>query len=201
MKQLKLITETSYDFEISEGKNKDLYIVGIYSTAEMKNANGRIYKKHILEREVNKLIDQKIKNRCCYGQLNHPQNPETDMEKVAIMVEALEWKGNNVFGKSKVLKTPGGDIVKGIIESGGKIGISSRGLGTVNEDGYVNEEYQLISFDLVGAPSNFSSWVNGILESKTFPFYEENQQLSEEDKKKALEYKYKQIIRFFDSLK
>jgi hypothetical protein len=90
MKKLQLITETSYDFEVVESKSKRMYIIGKYSSAEEKNANGRIYSKSILEREANKLMEGSIKNKTCVGQLGHPvESPETDLEKAAIIMEDL----------------------------------------------------------------------------------------------------------------
>lgn len=167
-KQLKLITEESYDFEIIESKTKRMYIIGKYSSAEQKNANGRIYSKQILDREVSKLMEGSIKNKTCIGQLGHPvESPETDLEKAAILMEDLSWKGNDLFGKALVLDTPSGDIVRSLIKDV-KIGISSRGLGTVSESGYVNEDFSLIVWDLVQQPSCPGAYVNGILESKFF---------------------------------
>lgn len=163
---MKLITETSYDFELIESKSKGVHIVGIYSSAEQKNNNNRIYKKDILEREVTKAQD-KIKSKTLWGELGHPPNPEINPERIAILTTMLEWKGSDVYGKSKVLDTPQGEIAKTLIKEG-KMGISSRGLGSVSEDGYVNEDFNLITWDMVTDPSNHPSWVNGIFEGKEF---------------------------------
>lgn len=165
---LKLITETVTQDIVTEQKDKGLYVYGIFSSAEVKNNNGRVYKKTILERETSKLME-KIKNKCLYGELNHPSTSSVDLERAAILVESLEWKDNDVYGKAKVLKTPKGQIIQGIIESGGKFGISSRGLGTVSENGYVDENYNMITWDIVGDASNpGSEFVNGIYEGKEF---------------------------------
>jgi len=163
---MKLITETSYDFELVESKSKGVHIVGIYSSANQKNNNNRIYKKDILEREVSKAQD-KIGNKTLWGELGHPPNPEINPERIAILTTMLEWKGSDVFGKSKVLDTPQGAIAKTLIKEG-KMGISSRGLGSVSEEGYVNEDFNLITWDMVTDPSNHPSWVNGIFEGKEF---------------------------------
>lgn len=160
----KLITETSYDFELTESKDKGVHIVGIYSSAELKNNNSRVYKKELLEREVDK-VQEKISNKTLWGELGHPPNPEINPERIAILTTMLEWKGNDVFGKSKVLDTPQGAIAKTLIKEG-RMGISSRGLGTVAEDGNVNEDFNLITWDLVTDPSNNPSWINGIFEDK-----------------------------------
>jgi len=159
---MRLITETSYDFELVESKTKGVNIVGIYSSAELKNNNARVYSKDILDREVGK-VQEKIDNKTLWGELGHPPNPEINPERIAILTTMLEWKGNDVYGKSKVLDTPQGQIAKTLIKEG-RMGISSRGLGTVAEDGNVNEDFNLITWDLVTDPSNNPSWINGIYE-------------------------------------
>jgi len=164
----KLITETSEQI-ITESIGKDLYVSGIFSSAGVKNHNGRVYERTILEREITKVMSQ-VKERSLYGQLNHPERPEIDLEKVAILIEELSWKGNDVVGKAKVLgRTYCGGILKGIIEDGGRIGISSRGLGTVSESGTVNEDFNLICWDIVSDASNpASKYINGIYEEREF---------------------------------
>lgn len=164
----KLITEASYNVELYEDKkNKNLYVVGIFSTALAENNNKRKYKKETLEREVGK-VEEKIKNRCLWGELSHPSSPEINPERISHLVEKLEWKHNDLFGRAKVLDTPMGNIAKTLV-SEGKLGISSRGLGTVS-DGWVNEDYKLITYDLVTDPSNGPSWVDGILEDEDFEY-------------------------------
>ena len=163
----KLITEVSYDFEISESSNgKDMYLVGIFSTAELKNQNERIYSRSILEREVKKL-QEKMEKRPLFGELDHPTSPSINSDRVAIKVEDLTWKGNNVYGKAKILDTPMGNIAKTLVKEGG-YGISSRGLGTVSESGNVNEDFNMRTYDLVDEPSNSPSWLKGIYEGKDF---------------------------------
>ena len=163
---MKLITETSYDVQLHENKEKNMYVVGIFSSAEVENNNKRKYSKSILEREVTK-VEEKMKNRCLWGELSHPSNPEINPERISHIIEKLEWKKNDLYGRAKILNTPMGNIVKTLVKEG-KLGISSRGLGTVSEDGYVNEDYKLITYDLVTDPSNGPSWVNGILEGHEF---------------------------------
>lgn len=182
----KLITETSYDFQITEDKtSKDMFIVGIFSTAEMENNNKRKYGRKILEREVNK-VQEKIGKNCLWGELGHPPNPEVNPDKIALKIENLEWKGNNVYGKAKLIDTPMGQIAKTLVKEG-SMGISSRGLGTVAEDGYVNEDFHLITYDLVTDPSNKPSWVNGIYEGTDFRIPDEEiiEELKEDQIKKA----------------
>lgn len=164
---MKLITETTYNISTKKDE-KSLFIEGIFSTAEERNRNGRIYSKKILEREVDKLREN-IVNKSSLGELEHPTSNTITLERAAILIEDLVWEGNHVMGKAKVLSTPCGQIVKSLIEDGARIGISSRGLGTVNEKtNYVNEDFNLICWDIVSTPSNRGSWVNGVLESVDF---------------------------------
>ena len=165
---MKLITESSYDLELYESKDdKSLKIVGIFSSAEIENNNKRKYKKDLLEREINK-VQEKIANKSLFGELSHPSNPEINPERISHIVESLEWKNNHVYGKAKILDTPSGSIAKTLIKEG-NVGISSRGLGTVNEEGYVNEDFNLITYDIVLDASNpGSKYVNGILEGQSF---------------------------------
>lgn len=189
---LKLITETSHDFEITESKSKGTYIVGIFSSAEIKNNNDRMYKKTILEREVSK-VDEKVKGGSLWGELGHPNNPEINPDKIAILTKVLEWRGNDLYGKAKVLDTPMGNIAKTLVNEG-KMGISSRGLGTVADDGYVNEDFNLITWDLVTDPSNNPSWIKGVLENKEFTEYLPKKELTVEDAKKAHTKQIWQVI-------
>ena len=166
----KLITEYSQDFqiteEVNENKEKEMFAVGIFSSAEIENNNKRKYRKEILEREILK-INEKIEKKCLWGELGHPPNPEVNPDKIALRTIKLEWKNNNLYGKAKILDTPMGQIAKTLIKEGA-MGISSRGLGTVGDDGYVNEDFHLITWDLVTDPSNKPSWVNGIYEAQDF---------------------------------
>lgn len=166
--KVKLITEEVQNLTILESnKNKELYVEGIYSSAEKENKNGRKYKKTTLEREI-KRLQEDIKRGSLFGELNHPTSPDINLERAAILVEKLDWKGNDLYGRAVVLDTPMGNIAKALMKKG-SIGISSRGLGSVDESGYVNDgSYKLITWDLVGNPSNHPSWVKGIFEGKTW---------------------------------
>lgn len=190
---MKLITESSYDVELYEDKrDKSLKIVGIFSTCEIENQNKRRYPKKILEREVNK-ISEKIQNRCLWGELSHPDTPSINPERISHIVESLEWKNNNVFGKARILDTPMGGITKTLVKEG-RMGISSRGLGTVSEDGYVNEDFNLVTYDIVTEPSNDPSWVNGIYEAREFDVATEKKK-EEEDNGITLEEARKEYKR------
>jgi len=161
---LKLITEISHNIEIHESKTKDINIIGIWSSAEILNNNNRKYKMELLEREVSK-VNEKVKGKSLWGELGHPPNPEINPDKIAILTTHLEWKGSDLYGKAKLLDTPMGNIAKTLVKEG-RVGISSRGLGTVSDDGYVNEDFNLLTWDIVTDPSNHPSWVNGIYEGK-----------------------------------
>jgi hypothetical protein len=175
---MKLITEISKELVINESKSKGTFITGIFSSAEIKNNNGRIYKKQLLEREITKIIP-KVEKKCLWGELGHPPNPEVNPDKIAILTTMLEWKNNDVYGKSKVLDTPFGNILKTLVKEG-RMGISSRGLGTVGEDGYVNEDFSLLVYDAVTDPSNNPSWVKGIFEAKDFNIIEDPKEREKE---------------------
>lgn len=197
----KLICETSYDFDLHESKSKGMYLVGIFSTAEVENNNKRRYKKEILEREITK-VGNKIKRNCLWGELSHPNNPEINPDKIAIKIENLEWKGSNVYGKAKILETPMGEITKTLAKEG-SMGISSRGLGTVGDDGYVNEDFHLVTYDVVTDPSNQTSWLNGIYEGQEFyiPGTEENkEEINEEQIKEAQEIYFKHIWQVMEKI-
>lgn len=164
---MKLITELSEKVQIVQNDSGNLFIEGVFSSAENKNNNGRIYKKDVLEREVEKLME-KVKNKCLWGELGHPPNPEINPDKISHIIESLSWVGNDLQGRAKVIDTPMGQIAKTLIKEG-RMGISSRGLGTVSEaDGYVNDDYFMITWDVVVDPSNQPSWVNGVYEGREF---------------------------------
>jgi hypothetical protein len=195
---MKIITEMSYDFELHEdSKTKDMFAVGIFSSAELKNNNKRVYKKDLLEREVKK-VQEKIEKKCLWGELGHPPNPEVNPDKIAIRTTQLEWRGNDLYGKAKILDTPMGQIARTLVKEG-QMGISSRGLGTVGDDGNVNEDFHLITWDLVTDPSNNPSWVNGIYEGQTFALPGmANIQIKEPDIKTAQQAYFKHLLNTID---
>ena len=165
--KMKLLTEVSQKVQVSSTDNDNICIEGIFSSAENKNINGRIYKKATLEREVDKLME-KVANKCLWGELSHPEKPDVTPDRISHLIEKLEWQGNDLIGKAKIINTPMGQIAKTLLKEG-RIGISSRGLGTVNEtDSYVNDDYFMITWDLVIDPSNQPSWISAVTESKDF---------------------------------
>jgi hypothetical protein len=152
--------------ENKDGK-KSLYIEGVFMQAEKKNRNGRIYEKKILEHAVDKYVKEQVSQGRAVGELNHPEGPTVNLDKVSHKITNLEFQGNNVIGKASILKTPMGKIVEGLLEGGVKLGVSSRGMGTLENrrDGmYVKSDFMLASVDIVQDPSAPSAFINGIME-------------------------------------
>ncbi len=151
--------------------NKNYFIEGIFLQAEQKNRNERIYPTAILEREVERFTNDYINNKRSLGELNHPKDPSINLERSCHLIESLTKQGDNWIGRSKVLSTPVGNIVKGLLDDGVQLGVSSRGLGTLREENgtkYVNEDFYMSTIDVVSDPSAPEAWVNGIFEGKEF---------------------------------
>lgn len=169
---MKLITETleSDIHVVTEAKQngkKDVFIEGIFMMADAKNRNGRIYESKVLQPAVEKYVTEQVKSGRAVGELNHPEGPTINLDKVSHLITHLEWNGTNVIGKAKILDTPMGQIVKGLLEGGVKLGVSSRGMGSLEtRDGinYVGSDFQLATVDIVQDPSAPSAFVNGIME-------------------------------------
>lgn len=144
---------------------KELYISGIFLQSDLKNQNGRIYPEQIMSREVNRLYESKIVNSRLVGELDHPTTSGINLDRVSHLITELKMDGKNGFGKAKIIPTPCGNIAKSLIESGFKIGISSRALGTV-KNGIVQNDLRLITADLVADPSAPEAMMNSIYENK-----------------------------------
>ena len=162
------------------------YIEGIFAQADLKNRNGRVYPKYILEKAINEYIEKFVITNRALGELNHPTTPQVDPERACIKIESLEWAGPNVIGKAKVLSTPKGQLLQSLIQDGVKLGVSTRGLGSVrksrfnNEDvSLVEDDYQIRAIDVVHNPSGIDCFVDGILEN--VEFYYENGVLCERE--------------------
>jgi len=173
---MKLISEhieQDLGYTITEGKNgaKNVFIEGVFMQANKKNRNNRIYEKTILEGAINKYISDQVKTGRAVGELNHPDGPTINLDKVSHRITELKWKGDDVVGKALILDTPMGKIVKGLVEGGVKLGVSSRGMGTVEmKDGVsrVNNDFTLSTIDIVQDPSAPGAFVNGIMEGAEF---------------------------------
>ena len=159
--------------EKSEVSNGATYLTGVMQKSDQLNGNGRIYPHNVLMREMKnyqKLIDE----RRALGELDHPEDSVVNLKNASHMVTDVWWNGNDVMGKIKVLNTPSGNILKSLVEGGVKLGISSRGLGSVHEDNngntIVEDDFQLICFDFVSEPSTPGAYmsVNESMEKQAF---------------------------------
>ena len=168
---MKLITELNEDIEyVTEGAGDStkLYITGVYMQAGIKNKNGRIYTPEIMENAVARYVTEKVEKKCAYGELNHPATPKIDLDRVSHRIVEMRRDGNNWIGKSLVLETPKGAIVKGLLDGGSNVAVSSRGMGSLKTtpDGVmVCEDFRLsTAADVVSDPSAPDAFVNGIME-------------------------------------
>ena len=163
------ITDAQYIVEEKDGK-KNYAIKGIFMQSDIKNKNGRMYPKEILQREVVRYNREFINKNRAFGELGHPDGPTVNLERVSHMIKALYPEGNNFIGEARVLDTPYGKIVKSLIDEGARLGVSSRGMGTLsNSQGanVVNNDFYLATAaDIVADPSAPDAFVEGIMEGK-----------------------------------
>ena len=154
--------------EQNEKGEKDYFIEGIFMQSEIKNRNGRIYPKEVIQKEVKRYNKEFVEKKRAFGELGHPEGPTINLDKVSHMIEKLEEDGNNFVGRAKILSTPNGQIVKNLIDDGAKLGVSSRGLGSLESKGnaqYVKDDFQLATAgDIVADPSAPEAFVEGIME-------------------------------------
>jgi len=161
-------SDTEVLVEKSDTGNKNYYIKGVFMQAEAKNRNGRVYPKQILENELNR-YQQTISEKRSLGELGHPDTPTINLDKVSHLITELHFDGNNIYGKAKILPTPNGEITKSFINEGIKLGVSSRGVGSLQSiDGInrVQEDFKLSTVDIVADPSAPDAWVSGIMEAR-----------------------------------
>jgi len=171
---MKLITEMTEDIRciIEEDKDtgkKNHFIHGVFMQAEQKNRNGRIYERKILENEVKRYSESFVNKNRAMGELNHPQGPTVNLDRVSHMIKDLKFEGNDVVGKAKLLDTPMGNIAKNLVNEGAQLGVSSRGMGSLEERNgvnYVKDDFMLSAVDIVADPSAPGAFVNGIMEGK-----------------------------------
>ena len=169
---MKLITEhIDNKLEVLTEQKKDgskgYFIEGIFMQADKANRNGRIYEKRIMENAVNKYITDQVKTGRAVGELNHPEGPTINLDKVSHRITDLKFEGSDVIGKASILNTPMGKIVQGLLEGGVKLGVSSRGMGSIVEKNgvmYVQDDFMLSTVDIVQDPSAHEAFVNGIME-------------------------------------
>lgn len=170
---MKLITESIEDIQILEEEangKKLLYIEGVFLQADLKNRNGRVYPYSVLEREVGRYNEQYVSVGRALGELGHPDGPTVNLDRVSHKIVSLKAEGSNFVGKAQILNTPMGNIAKSLLESGVKLGVSSRGMGSIEEKNganYVRDDFMLATAaDIVADPSAPDAFVNGIMEGK-----------------------------------
>ena len=164
------VEEVQYITEAKEGGGKNYKIKGIFLQADIKNRNGRVYPMEILEEEVARYNKKFINENRAYGELGHPEGPTVNLERVSHMVTELYPDGKNFIGEAKIMETPMGKIVKNIMDEGGKLGVSSRGMGSLDQKNganYVRDDFYLATAaDIVADPSAPNAFVEGIMEGK-----------------------------------
>jgi len=170
---MKLITEfTENDtlqciVEKKENGDKNYIIEGVFAQADKKNRNGRVYPKAIMENAVNKYVTEQVSKKRAVGELNHPEGPTVNLDKVSHLITDLKFEGNDVVGKAQILETPMGKIVKGLLDGGVQLGVSTRGMGSLEQRNgamVVKDDFILSTVDIVQDPSAPEAFVNGIME-------------------------------------
>jgi hypothetical protein len=173
---MKLITEQNENIIVEAvtqdvGGKKSYFIKGVFLQANIQNRNGRVYPMEILEREVARYHQSYVSQSRALGELGHPDGPTLNLDKVSHLIKELYRDGNNFIGKAEILDTPNGKIVKNLMDAGVKLGVSSRGMGSLKENGNGIQEvqddfYLATAADIVADPSAPSAFVQGIMEGK-----------------------------------
>ena len=189
---MKLICELqeSVEYELIEegdGKPKKYYIEGIFMQSEKKNKNGRIYPMPVLEKEVNRYVKEYVKPKRAFGELGHPDGPTVNLDRASHMIQSLKKEGKDFVGRAKILDTPNGKIVKCLIDEGARLGVSSRGMGTLKPESkaqVVQDDFYLATAaDIVADPSAPNAFVEGIMEGREWIW--DNGLLREQDVERA----------------
>ncbi len=164
------VEEVQYICEEKESGDKNYKIRGVFMQADIKNRNGRVYPMEVLEKEVKRYNKKFIDENRAYGELGHPDGPTVNLERVSHMVTELYPDGKNFIGEAKILKTPMGEIVKNLMDEGAKLGVSSRGMGSLDQKNganYVRDDFYLATAaDIVADPSAPNAFVEGVMEGK-----------------------------------
>ena len=170
---MKLITETIEQVESlvesNEGGSKTYKIRGVMMESDTRNRNGRLYESKILFKETRRYTIEYVNKNRAMGELNHPSGPTVNLDRVSHMIINLRESGKQIIGEAKVIDTPMGNIVKNLIDAGAQLGVSSRGMGSLESRGgvnYVKEDFTLAAIDIVADPSAPNAFVDGILEGK-----------------------------------
>ena len=207
---MKLITEVVESCEVlteaNEDGKKSYFIEGIFMQGDIKNRNGRIYPSTVLEKEMKRYDDQFIKTKRALGELGHPDGPSINGDRVSHLITEMKKDGSNFVGKAKILSTPMGQIVKTFMDEGVKIGVSTRGLGSVKttKEGImeVQDDFHLATVDIVTDPSGPNCFVNGIMENTEY-FYDITSgtwraQEAIQEMVKEVKQEYKRTVRRID---
>ena len=164
------IEDVEYICEEKESGKKNYKIRGVFMQADVKNRNGRVYPMDVLQKEVTKYNKNFIQQKRAFGELGHPDGPTVNLERVSHMITSLAPDGKNFIGEAKILETPMGKIVKNLMDEGAKLGVSSRGMGSLNQKNganYVRDDFYLATAaDIVADPSAPNAFVEGIMEGK-----------------------------------
>ena len=164
------VEEVEFITEAKESGGKNYKIRGIFMQADVKNRNGRVYPMEVLEKEVTKYNKNFIRENRAFGELGHPEGPTVNLERVSHMITELHPDGKNFIGEAKIMDTPMGKIVKNLMDEGAKLGVSSRGMGSLdskNGANYVRDDFYLATAaDIVADPSAPNAFVEGIMEGK-----------------------------------
>ena len=171
---MKLICEQLDDVQFiceDTKKGKNYFIEGVFMQANVKNRNGRLYPKEILQKEAKRYNQNYIKQNRAFGELGHPEGPTVNLERVSHLIQELKEDGDNYVGRAKIMDTPYGKIVKNLIDEGARLGVSSRGMGSLRPVGrncsHVQDDFYLATAaDIVADPSAPAAFVNGIMEGK-----------------------------------
>jgi len=169
---MKLITEYTESnvqclIEKKENGEKKYIIEGVFAQADTKNRNGRIYPREVMEQAVEKYNTEQVMTKRSVGELNHPEGPTVNLDKVSHLITELKFEGSNVMGRASILNTPNGMVVKGLLDGGVQLGVSTRGMGSLARQGdamVVKDDFVLNTVDIVQDPSAPTAFVNGIME-------------------------------------
>ena len=170
MKLISEFAENKIEFLITEDKKtgkKNYAIEGVFAQAETKNRNGRIYPMPVMEKALGKYNNDQVTKGRAVGELNHPEGPTVNLDKVSHKITELKFQGNDIVGKASILNTPMGEVVKGLLDGEVQFGVSTRGMGSLSQRNgvaIVNDDYILNAVDIVQDPSAPSAFVNGIME-------------------------------------
>ena len=197
---MKLISEhvdnIEYMVEADDTGKKNYRIRGVFMQSEIKNRNGRMYPEQVLAKEVKRYNKEYVKEKRAFGELGHPDGPTVNLERVSHMITKLKQDGQNFIGEAKVMDTPYGKIVKNLIDEGAKLGVSSRGMGSLEPRGKMqivkDDFYLATAADIVADPSAPNAFVEGIMEGKEWVW--DNGIIKEmdiEEYKQELDRKYK----------